>query len=251
MGILWLTVWTFDACFDRIPDRPRRVSTRAVGIMILAAMIAAGCLIGAADCWIEGVEVGSNGFDYDPMLAFCLVIAIGLVLVGAEAARTGTVTQTEIKHSDASLAIRSFVLARWSASFRLVLLLAIGPTLLALTLATAHRAPRYTPLFTKNAAGVNSVSSYVLERTDQPYAGEILLGKRLMITAILLGTIMVHGAAAVGVGLGFATVADGRGARSRRPSPSPSWWHSFCRPTYFGSATAVHPTKAAGASPWR
>ena len=56
MGLLWLTVRTFDGCFDRIPDRPHRISVRAVVVMILAGMIGAGSLVGAIDSWIEGVE---------------------------------------------------------------------------------------------------------------------------------------------------------------------------------------------------
>jgi hypothetical protein len=207
LAILWLTIRTFDGCFDRIPDRPWQISHRTAGIKILAAIVAAGCLVGAVDCWIEGVEVGFNGPSYETVLAFCLVLAIALVLVGAETARTGTMKQTEIRDANPTLAIREFVLSRWWTSFQLVLLLAIGPTLLALALATAHRTPHYSPQFTKNAAGVDVVTSFVLERTDQPYAGEVRLGQRLAAAAVLIATIMVHGGAAISVGMAFAVVS--------------------------------------------
>jgi hypothetical protein len=85
------------------------------------------------------------------------------------------------------------------------LLLAIGPALLALALATAHKAPSYVPQFTTNPAGVKVVTSYVLARAGTPYFGEVRLGQRLMIAALLIVTVLVHGGAAISVGLGFAT----------------------------------------------
>ena len=91
MGLLWLTVRTFDGCFDRIPDRPRRISVLAVVVMILAGMIGAGSLVGAIDSWIEGVEPGSLGGPSSlGILAYSLLIAIGLVLVAVESAMSGT-----------------------------------------------------------------------------------------------------------------------------------------------------------------
>ncbi len=56
MGLLWLTVRTFDGSFDRIPDRPQGISIRTVVVLILSGMIGAGSLVGAIDCWIEGVK---------------------------------------------------------------------------------------------------------------------------------------------------------------------------------------------------
>jgi len=84
-------------------------------------------------------------------------------------------------------------------------LLAIGPALLALALATAHNAPHYEPQSTTNASGVQVVTSYVLAKTDITYVGEVRLGPRLMIAAVLVVTILVHGGAAISVGLGLTT----------------------------------------------
>ncbi len=75
-----------------------------------------------------------------------------------------------------------------------------------MALATAHKTPKYEPQFT-NTAGVQVVTSYVLVKADIP--GEVLLGHRLMIAAVLIVTILVHGGAAISVGLGVAT-ANGR-----------------------------------------
>jgi ABC-type transport system involved in multi-copper enzyme maturation permease subunit len=208
MGLLWLTVWTFDACFDRIPDRPRSISARTLEILILTAMIDLGCLVPAFDCWIVGVDPPSNGAPFWRTLAFSLLIAIGLLLIGATAAWRGRPMGLQLSDGSASVAVRRFVLGKWLRSFCLVLLLAIGPVLLALALATAQRTRHYEPQFTKNAAGVNVFTSYVLARNDLPYNGEVRLGQRLLLTAILFTTILAHGGTAVSAGLALATVSD-------------------------------------------
>ncbi len=205
MGLLWLTVRTFDGCFGRIPDQPRRVSSRTVEIVLLAALIGVGCLVGAVDCWIEGVDPEFNQPHVSGSLALSLLIAIGLLLVAAAAAQSGRLTEIQLAGPATNIAIRRCVLGRWWSVFCLVLLLAIGPVILALALATAPRAPRYEPQFTKIAPR-GSVTTYVLARTDLPYAGEVRLGQRLMLTVVLLATILAHGGAAVSVGLALATV---------------------------------------------
>ncbi len=80
-GLLGLTVLTFDRCFDRISDRPRRISVRAAVVMILAALIGVGSLVGAVGIGIHGVLP----HDLDPpttlaVMAFSILIASGLVL---------------------------------------------------------------------------------------------------------------------------------------------------------------------------
>ena len=90
MGILWLTVRTFDGCVDRVPDRPHRISVWAGVVMILAGMIGAGSLVGAIDSWIEGVKPSwlsepsfFSGPSFFGVLAYSILIAIGLVQVAA------------------------------------------------------------------------------------------------------------------------------------------------------------------------
>ena len=45
-------------------------------------------------------------------------------------------------------------------------------------------------------------------RNDLPYDGEVRLGHRLLLTAVLLATILAHGGAAVSAGMGLATVSE-------------------------------------------
>jgi ABC-type transport system involved in multi-copper enzyme maturation permease subunit len=206
MGLLWLTVCTFDGCFDRVPDRPRRISIRTVVVMILAGMMGAGSLVGAIDIWIEGVKLGSiSGPTSVGITAYFLLIAIGLLIIAVESAKSGRPAWKVVAATAPGLAARSFVLGRWWKSFRLVLLLAIGPALLAMALATAHKAPRYEEHFTTDSMGNKIIDSYVLAKADHPYVAEARLGQRLLIAAQLIVTILVHGGAAISVGLGLTT----------------------------------------------
>jgi ABC-type transport system involved in multi-copper enzyme maturation permease subunit len=205
MGLLWLTVRTFDGCFDRIPDRPQKNSVLAVVVMIMGGMISAGSFVWAIDSWIEGVvPVWLSGLSSLGVLAYSLLIAVGLVLVAVESAKPGLQTWAAI--SDASVGARRLVRVRWWESFRLVHLLAIGPAIVALALATAHKAPQYEPQFTTSAAGVRTLTSELL-KPDLPYAGEVRLSQRLMIAGALIFTILVHGGAAISVGLRLTTVS--------------------------------------------
>ena len=99
------------------------------------------------------------------------------------------------------------MLSRSWVTFRLVLLLAIGPTLLAIALATARKAPHYEAQVTTDSAGKEVVTSYILARSDIPYDGEVRLGQRLMSSGVLLMTILVHGGAAISVGLALTTAS--------------------------------------------
>jgi ABC-type transport system involved in multi-copper enzyme maturation permease subunit len=207
MGLLWLTVRTFDHCLDRMPERARSISLTKVPILILAAMIGAGSLPGAVAFWVEGVEPTSSWLSRAAIMAFSLFISIGLLLVGADAVRSGRPRVLDGPDADVKFAVRRFVAGRWCVSFCLVLLLAIGPSLLALSLATARRAARYDSQVTKNAQGLDTVT-YVLVRTDLPYPDKVKLRERLILTGILLTTILAHGAAAVSVGLGLATFRE-------------------------------------------
>jgi ABC-type transport system involved in multi-copper enzyme maturation permease subunit len=204
MGLLLLTIRTFDDCFERLPDQPRRLSSRTVEILILAALIGVGSLVGAAGYWIEGVDPTRDRPAFFGPLALSLLIASSLLLVGAGAAGAGRPSGIEFADGGTSVAVRRFILRRWLRSFCLVMLLAIGPTVLALGLATARVALRYDPQVTKDARGV-AIVTYVV-RSNQPYTGEVLLGHRLMLAALLFATILAHGGAAVSVGLGLATV---------------------------------------------
>jgi ABC-type Na+ efflux pump permease subunit len=209
IGLLALTVRTFDHCFDRIPAQPPRFSVGSLLIMTLAAMIAAGSLVAGIVAWTEGVAPGV-GLPWRSSLgtvAYSLLIAIGLLLAAVEAARSARRKWAIAPAADPSRSVPSFVVERSWESFRLVLFLAIGPAVFALALATAHEPPRYEPVYTTNAkAGTQVVSAYKLVKNPPPHAGALPLGPRLLLAAVFVGTILVHGGAAISAGVAFAAV---------------------------------------------
>ena len=91
MGLLWLTVRTFDGCFDRIPDRPQGISIQTIVVVILGGMIGAGSLVGAIDCWIEGSSWSRSVCQHPLRItAYFLLIVIGLLLVAVGVGEVGT-----------------------------------------------------------------------------------------------------------------------------------------------------------------
>ncbi len=205
MGLLWLTVRTFDGCCDRIPDRPQRMSVRTIVAMIIAWMMGAGSFVGAVGCWIEGVKPESLSAPTSfGITAYFLLLAIGVVLIAWESAKSGRLTWTSIDATPPVVSARTLVLGRWWKSFCLVLLLAIGPAVLAMALATARKAPIYEPHFTTDSTGNQVFDSYVLAKAGAPSDGDVRLGRRLVISAALILTILVHGAGAISAGLGLS-----------------------------------------------
>ncbi len=196
-GLLWLLVRTFETCFDRIPRRPPRHSVPAMLTMLLAAMIAGGSLVLAGAAWIQGVQPGWNGMPA-PLAASAITLALvgGLALVAWDALRSGQFTPPG-EHAGIQDATGSSALQQWRLSFRLVLLLAAGPAVLAPLLALAPWAPQYTPQFSKNAAGLEVVTGFVRDTQHVRFAQELNLGQRLAFAGLWIVTMLVHGAAAV------------------------------------------------------
>jgi ABC-type transport system involved in multi-copper enzyme maturation permease subunit len=144
LGLLWLTVRTFAGRFDRVPDRPGRAPVLANIVMVLAGLIGVGSLIGAIAAWVHGTWSFMPVVDMG--VSACIVaVAAGFVLLAALAASSMSPAATPPVMAPVSAAtisdLRSFAI-RWWEAFRLVLLLAIGPALIALALATAPMAFR-------------------------------------------------------------------------------------------------------------
>jgi ABC-type transport system involved in multi-copper enzyme maturation permease subunit len=220
LGLLWLTVLTFDRCFDRIPDRIWRVPVRAAVVVILAGLIGAGSLVPAVGTWINGVLPHDlEGQTSADLLGYAVALAIGLVLVVAVPAKsiaTGSPRPAPAPEAAQTAPRRNLILRRWWESFRLVLLLAIGPAILALALATAHRT--ILPV-TKATTLPSGGQTFTWVEPDPAEAnveriGEVRLAPRLASAALLIVTILAHGAAAVSVGLALALAIE----RPRRAS---------------------------------
>jgi ABC-type transport system involved in multi-copper enzyme maturation permease subunit len=242
LGLLWLTVRTFDGCFGRIPERPRRTPVLSDVILVLAAAIGAGGLFGAITLWIRGF--GEFGLEKTAIVACCVLITGGFALLSALAPLSIFRRQPPDPRSVESAVVvvdRSTFTKRWWETFRLVLVLAIGPAFLALALATArvpvHVIPKVTTLpggdtetietygtgttyvKTTDASGGNSFRF----ATDEEIAAAMPVFpssplERFLSTALVLYTalaavltILAHGAAFVSLGLALGIWIKGRG----------------------------------------
>ena len=206
MGLLWLTVRTFDGCFDRPSGRPWQISVRTILVVILAAMIGAGSLLGGAFAWIDGVSAHKiDGPESLGNLAYSFLVAIGLVVIAVDTLMSGRRMKLTVPAEAAGTSALRLVLGRWWASFRLVLLMAVGPAILAMALSTAHWKPEYTSKSTTNAS-LTPIVTYELVKEHIPRIGEVGAGPRMMAAGLWVGTILIHGAAAIGVGLALTTV---------------------------------------------
>jgi ABC-type transport system involved in multi-copper enzyme maturation permease subunit len=216
LGLLWLTAVTFDQCFDRPGDRPRRISIRAALVVVLAMLIGAGSLFAALDAWIGGVLPRDPGpWTVTGISAYALLLALGMVLAATVAiARIPARRPRPAGAPDEvrAIASRPSVWSQWWGAFRLVILLAIGPGILALALATAHKAILLVAKTTTLPSGATEIT---WEQPDPALAnveriGEVRLGRRLSIAALLIVTMLVHGAACVTIGLALATAIQER-----------------------------------------
>ena len=234
IGLLWLTVRSFDDCFDRIPERPRRTTVLSDVIVVLAGLGGVGGLFEAIAIWISGLS-GIHGLDVR-IAACALLVTVGLVLLSVKAplsiSRTATPRALALEPS-AAIPDRRLFVGRWWESFRLVLLLAIGPALIGLALVTVHRPARVVPkhtmlpgggneqiwtdpsgtthVMTTDASGVrnvrNATDAEIAARPVQPSQTA-----RLLTTACLaVLTVLAHGAMVVSLGLALGIWLRGLG----------------------------------------
>jgi ABC-type transport system involved in multi-copper enzyme maturation permease subunit len=227
LGLLWLTVRTFDRCFDRVPDRPGRAPVLADVIVVLAGMIGIGSLIGGIVPWVHQNRQLMPVLDTG-VSACIFLVAAGFVLLAALAASSMSPAATLPSIAPVSAATisdrRSFAI-RWWKAFRLVLVLAIGPALFALALATAPMPFRVatkvkalpgggsskiemdswgdTYVTTTDASGHTTAPR---EATDAeiaeagPAPPTQTRGGLLQVAALAIVTILAHGAAFVSLG---------------------------------------------------
>ena len=225
-GLLWLTVRTFDRCFGRIPDRPRQTPVLSDVILVLAALLGVGGLFGSITLWIRGL--GEFRLDDTSILACAFLMTGGFLLLSALAPLSifpRNASHVRTAEAAAALLDRSTLPRRWWESFRLVPMLAIGPALFVLALATArmpiHVTPKTTMLpggatekidtysdgttyvTTTDASGVNTMRFATEEEIAA--ATPLTLSPprwQFLGTAVLaVFTILVHGAAFISLGL--------------------------------------------------
>jgi hypothetical protein len=227
VGLLWMTVRTFNGCFGRIPERPRRISVLSDVLVLLAALLGTGGLFGAIAIWAQRFAGVQRGLDLG-ILAVALLIAVGLLLLSVKAPMS--ISRVGMRREPAPEAVPRIPDGRWFAgrwweSFRLVLLLAIGPALLGLAVATVHRPVMVIPKVTKLPDGSqeqiysdDSGTTYVMTTaargggntvrlaTEEEIAGLPVRLEQSHISLLIAAslavlTILAHGAWIVSLGL--------------------------------------------------
>jgi ABC-type Na+ efflux pump permease subunit len=226
LGLLWLTVRTFDACFDRIPERPRRTPVLADVVAVQAVLVGVGGLFGAI--LIGASRIAGDRAAMGRGITVCILLAAAgfplLALVAASSASRGRASPADAETPSTAIRDRRPFLRGWWATFRLVPLLAIGPALIALALALAPAPVGVVTKVTKlpgggtatietdsfgdtnvatiDASGVQSfrtataaeIAEATPARPDRPPA------VALVVAAVAVLTILAHGAAFVSLG---------------------------------------------------
>jgi hypothetical protein len=227
LGLLWLTVRTFDRCFGRIPERPRRAPVLADLVVVLAGLLGIGGLFGAIASWISGPGTFRSARDFG-VLACVLLVAVGFHLLSALACSEmfrGRTSPDMAPEPAAAILDRRLFAIRWWEALRLVLLLATGPALVALALATAPTPVRVvskvtnlpgggtsridtepsgiTYVATTDASGVSTfreaTAAEIAAATESIPPRRSRAGM-LAIAALAVVTILAHGAAFVSLG---------------------------------------------------
>ena len=143
LGLLWLSVRTFDGCFGRISERPRQTPVLSDVIVVLGAVIGVGGLFGAITVLIRGL--GEWDLEGTGVLACCFLLTVGVLLVSALAPLSIFASHARDVGASEAAAValdRKTFARRWWESFRLVLVLSIGALLLRLLVALSASRPR-------------------------------------------------------------------------------------------------------------
>jgi len=179
-GLLLLTIRSFDSCFGRMPDHIRQSPFVADLVKLLGGGIVIACAAAAIVNWVHGVSPESLSFE-------SLIGLVGTAVMIMVVASLLPAVATFAMPVDGSAHATAVTLACWWRAARLALVVALGPSLIALSLATAQAAPITMPL--------PAVPTYVSA------FGPSSLGYRLIDVVLLATTIVVEGAVISALGL--------------------------------------------------
>ncbi len=233
VGLCWLTARTFDDAFGRIPERPRTSHWMADVAVVVAGVTAAACLVKGVSIWVQGVYPHKFPEREDEIIVFASVVIVlsGLILLSVLAALStpSEGTQPRLGPGDSkATSSATIMVGRWWRVFRLALLLAVAPGLIALALASAREfrpvirvedttlrpGTKAVMITTTSPSGETLNRLYAADRSDatvQAALGAISvpdpalpLGDRLRDAVLLMITILAHAAATTSVGLALA-----------------------------------------------
>ena len=227
VGLLWLTVRTFDRCFGRISERPRRTTVLSDVVVLLAGLGGVGGLFGAIAMRVQGLSHLNLGSGAG-IVVVTLLVTLGFLLLSVLSPLSGTrgaMQRPLALESPAAITDRRSVVGRWWEAFRLVLLLAIGPAFIAFAMVTGRMpvwvfsetktlpngsterietVPEYGAyVITTNPSGSQSMRAATTEEiAAAPKFSPPWNPNGSSITAVLVViTILAHGAAVVSLGV--------------------------------------------------
>ena len=121
-------------------SRPSRWMTAIV--ILLMGTTGALCVTGAIAFWFNGANIGpEGGWEIAGVSSYILHVIFGLLMLAA-VAPTSMAEERQRGSLDllavTSLSSRAIVFGKWLGTFRLALLMSIGPGLMALAMATAN-----------------------------------------------------------------------------------------------------------------
>ncbi len=161
-------------------------------VVLLGGSTSIACIVAAFSAWTEGLGSGpASPVLLMGIFACMLQLIFGLLVLSAVA----PMSMSEERQrgsldllASTTLSTRTIVLGKWLGTFRVVLLLAIVPGLMGIALATASKSPRTLP-----------------PGLPPRYFAELSRGEVFFGAALLIPTILVHGALIASVGLALAT----------------------------------------------
>jgi ABC-type transport system involved in multi-copper enzyme maturation permease subunit len=238
LGLLWLTVRTFDGCFGRMSERPRRATVLSDVVVVLAGLLGAGGFFGLIAQWTKRATGFTSGEGY-AISACSFLVAVGFGLVAALAASSmsrGAASPAMSREAGPPPLDRRSAARRWWEAARLVPLLAIGPTLVALSIATGPTPVRVLKKTTPLPGGGRSVietapygdtnvitfdgadkAVEIREATAEEIAAAGVAppihtrGVLLTLAAAAVATVLVHGMAFVSLGAALGILIRRRG----------------------------------------
>jgi hypothetical protein len=181
LALLWLSVRWFDTHLGRVSERADRLPWIADVVAVLAGAITVVFAAGAIVFWARGFALESLTLNEVFMICWGVaVVMTGLMML------TAVVTfDVSVERATPGATIRT----HWWRTFRLALLLAVGPGLIALAMATAGADSRVAEM-----PGLSEAFPGLLRPT---------VGNRLIIAVLVVATILAQGAATTAVSLAF------------------------------------------------
>ena len=178
-------------------------------LVLLGATASAACVFIALTIWINGVSPHSLNPDEGLGPAgYAFVVVLNLLVLSA-AAPTSMPEQRQLGTRDvlvsSTRSAGTSVLTRWWRMFRLVPLLALGPGVIALALATARGVnPDPISIQTTLPSGEKVWKLVTSQEVALLIAGahsELSFANRLNSALVMMMTILAHGAAITSIGL--------------------------------------------------